>query len=65
MLGNPLGTYCMPKDGVPLSHRDNLLTNEEIIRLSRLFVQSGITKIRLTGGEPTLRKDLIPLIGKQ
>ena len=47
-----------------LSPKDQLLTTDEILRLSELFVQEGITKIRLTGGEPLLRKDLQQIIGK-
>ena len=55
-------SYCMPEDGVPLTPSSSLLTTAEILRLARLFVQQGITKIRLTGGEPTIRKDLIEII---
>lgn len=59
-------TYCMPKevfgsDFAFLPH-DDLLTNPEIIRLARLFVLCGVSKIRLTGGEPLLKSDLEPLI---
>lgn len=59
-------TYCMPKevfdrDHVFLPHRD-LLSFEEIERLARLFVGRGVEKIRLTGGEPLLRKDLERLV---
>lgn len=52
----------MPAEGVPLSPNDSLLTTGEIIRLSRIFVEEGVDKIRLTGGEPTLRKDIDDLI---
>ncbi|KAI9284688.1 hypothetical protein BC943DRAFT_58740 [Umbelopsis sp. AD052] len=55
-------TYCMPAEGVQLSSNDELLTTEEILRLARLFVSQGITKIRLTGGEPTVRPDIIQLV---
>ncbi|KAL8950297.1 MAG: hypothetical protein Q9222_003663 [Ikaeria aurantiellina] len=55
-------TYCMPAEGVPLSPSANLLTNPEITYLSELFVKEGVTKIRLTGGEPTVRKDILPLM---
>lgn len=55
-------TYCMPADGVPLSPASHLLTSPEITYLSALFVSQGVTKIRLTGGEPTIRKDIVPLI---
>lgn len=48
--------YCMPAEGVVLSPRSHILTFEEIERLARLFVSLGIDKIRLTGGEPLVRK---------
>lgn len=54
--------YCMPEEGVPLSPSRSLLTTPEIILLSSLFVSQGVTKIRLTGGEPTVRKDIVPLM---
>ena len=44
----------MPEEGVELSPNDKILTKEEIIRLSTLFVNAGVDKIRLTGGEPTV-----------
>lgn len=50
--------YCMPEEGVSLSPRDHLLTFEEIERLARVFVGHGVDKIRLTGGEPLVRKDV-------
>ncbi|KAJ4763284.1 hypothetical protein LUZ62_073659 [Rhynchospora pubera] len=50
--------YCMPAEGVELTPSSHLLSQEEIIRLAGIFVSSGVTKIRLTGGEPTIRKDL-------
>ena len=52
----------MPEEGVPLSPHSNLLTTPEISYLSSLFVSQGVTKIRLTGGEPTIRKDILPLM---
>ncbi|KAF8923892.1 hypothetical protein BGZ58_002409, partial [Dissophora ornata] len=55
-------TYCMPAEGVELSPKDDILTTPEIIRLARLFVSEGVTKIRLTGGEPTVRKDITELV---
>lgn len=54
--------YCMPPEGVPLSHSSKLLTDEEIIRLVRLFVKNGVNKVRLTGGEPLLRPNLVSLV---
>lgn len=50
--------YCMPADGVELTPSPKLLTKAEILRLANLFVTSGVDKIRLTGGEPTVRKDI-------
>ncbi|KAL0079666.1 molybdenum cofactor biosynthesis protein 1-like protein [Phycomyces blakesleeanus] len=55
-------TYCMPAEGVPLTPKENLLTTDEILKLARLFVSQGTTKIRLTGGEPTVRPDLLEII---
>src|SRR5262245_28091954 len=59
-------TYCMPKevfdkDYTFLPHGE-LLTFEEITRLARLFIEHGVEKIRLTGGEPLLRKNIERLI---
>lgn len=54
----------MPEEGVPLSPPKDLLTTPEIIMLSSLFVSQGVTKIRLTGGEPTVRRDILPLMGQ-
>ncbi|MBV8210985.1 MAG: GTP 3',8-cyclase MoaA [Burkholderiaceae bacterium] len=59
-------TYCMPKEVFNREYRflphAELLTFEEITRLARVFVAQGVEKIRLTGGEPLLRKDLPRLI---
>ena len=54
--------YCMPEDGLDWTPTDEILTSDEIIRLARLFVAEGVTKIRLTGGEPLLRKDVEDLV---
>ncbi|KAF2138155.1 uncharacterized protein K452DRAFT_301516 [Aplosporella prunicola CBS 121167] len=54
--------YCMPEEGVPLSPPDHLLSTPEIVYLSSLFVSEGVSKIRLTGGEPTVRRDIVPLM---
>ncbi|XP_055602489.1 molybdenum cofactor biosynthesis protein 1 isoform X1 [Uranotaenia lowii] len=54
--------YCMPAEGVQLSAKDSLLTTAEVLRLANLFVQEGVRKIRLTGGEPTVRKDLTDIV---
>ena len=54
-------TYCMPAEGVQLSPKSHLMTYEEIYEIAKTFVKHGVTKIRLTGGEPLIRKD-IPVI---
>ncbi|TRY55296.1 hypothetical protein DNTS_013454 [Danionella cerebrum] len=56
--------YCMPQEGVKLTPRPQLLTSEELLKLARLFVQEGVTKIRITGGEPLIRPDILHLIGE-
>lgn len=48
----------MPAEGVPLSPRSHLMTFEEIYAIAKIFVAHGVTKIRLTGGEPLVRKDV-------
>jgi molybdenum cofactor biosynthesis enzyme MoaA len=53
----------MPAGGVDLTPPHKLLSTEEIIRIAQLFVSQGVNKIRLTGGEPTVRKDIVELIG--
>lgn len=54
--------YCMPEEGVPLSPPASLLTTPEILLLASTFVAQGVNKIRLTGGEPTVRPDILPLM---
>jgi len=58
--------YCMPKEifgpDYQYLHRDQVLTFEEITRLARIFVDHGVRKIRLTGGEPLVRRDLHLLV---
>lgn len=54
----------MPENGVPLTPGERLLSTAEILRLAALFVEQGVTKIRLTGGEPTIRQDLVDVVGK-
>src|SRR3954451_24516363 len=49
--------YCMPAEGLPWLDRAEVLTFEEIERLVRLFVGMGVTHLRLTGGEPLVRRD--------
>ncbi len=54
--------YCMPADGIALASRSELLSFEEIVRTVRVGATLGLTKIRLTGGEPTVRRDLPELV---
>lgn len=54
--------YCMPPEGVEWMAHDEMLSYEEIIRLCRLFAQTGVKKVRLTGGEPLARKGLPALV---
>ncbi|BFZ54971.1 Molybdenum cofactor synthesis protein 1 [Savitreella phatthalungensis] len=52
----------MPEEGVELQPAEKLLSSDEIVRIARLFVSQGVTKIRLTGGEPTVRRDIVELV---
>ncbi|XP_063246922.1 molybdenum cofactor biosynthesis protein 1 isoform X3 [Prinia subflava] len=56
--------YCMPEEGVQLTPKSELLTTQEIITLARLFVKEGVDKIRLTGGEPLIRPDVVDIVGQ-
>ncbi|MCX6287706.1 MAG: radical SAM protein [Bacteroidetes bacterium] len=57
-------TYCMPAGGIRmLSHKD-ILTYEEILEVIRLAVAMGIDKVRITGGEPLVRKGIVSFIGQ-
>jgi len=50
-------TYCMPAEGIALTPRPHLMTEDEIVAIAQTFVDLGVTKIRLTGGEPLVRKE--------
>ena len=54
--------YCMPAEGLVWRERAEILSYEEIERIAALFVRSGVDKIRLTGGEPTVRRNLAHLV---
>ncbi|WP_318276215.1 GTP 3',8-cyclase MoaA [Yimella sp. cx-573] len=55
-------TYCMPAEGLPWMSKPEMLSDDEMVRLIGLFVQLGITQLRLTGGEPLLRRSLVDLV---
>jgi cyclic pyranopterin phosphate synthase len=55
--------YCMPAEGLEWLERDELLSFEEIERLVRVLAQMGVDEVRLTGGEPLVRRDLTTLVG--
>lgn len=54
--------YCMPEQGIDLAPKAALLQHDEIIRLVKLFAKCGVTKIRLTGGEPLLYDRIVDLV---
>jgi cyclic pyranopterin phosphate synthase len=56
--------YCLPNGEPPLARKETILTFEEIERIARIFVGLGIEKIRLTGGEPLIRRDVPELVEK-
>lgn len=56
--------YCMPEDGINYLPKKELLTFEEIERLISILASLGVSKVRLTGGEPFVRKDLMKLINR-
>src|SRR6185295_10881552 len=56
--------YCLPNGEPPLARKETILTFEEIANIAEIFVSLGIEKIRLTGGEPLIRKDVPKLVAK-
>jgi molybdenum cofactor biosynthesis protein A len=54
--------YCMPAEGIEYVPRKELLSYEEMLRLLSVLAEMGISKVRFTGGEPFLRKDLMPFL---
>ncbi len=57
-------TYCMPEAGVDLLPREEIATHEELERIVTAFVSLGVTRVRLTGGEPTIRKGVVDLVAR-
>ncbi|KAA3620272.1 MAG: GTP 3',8-cyclase MoaA [Flavobacterium sp.] len=56
--------YCMPEEGIQLSPKSHLMTYEEIYTIAKVFADHGVRKIRLTGGEPLIRKDFTTILEK-
>lgn len=54
--------YCMPEDGVDMVPHEEILTYEEVLRLVKVFANLGFRKIKLTGGEPLVRKEVVKLV---
>lgn len=54
--------YCMPEEGIESIPHDEILTYDEILRICEIVSESGIRKIKITGGEPLVRKDIVNLI---
>ena len=54
--------YCMPEEGIKYVPRHELLSYEEMLRLTGLLATLGVRKVRLTGGEPFVRRDLLPFM---
>ena len=54
--------YCMPEEGISLKQHSDILSFDEIIAVVEIAVKLGINKIRLTGGEPLVRKDIVRLV---
>jgi GTP 3',8-cyclase len=55
-------TYCMPEEGIKLFRHEEILTFSEIAEFTRVAVSKGVTKVRLTGGEPLVRKGITALV---
>ena len=54
--------YCMPEEGVKLLDHKDILTFDEIVKVTQTAVRKGVDKVRLTGGEPLVRKDIVKLV---
>ncbi len=54
--------YCMPEEGIQLRDKSEFMSSEEVIAIAKTFVDMGIKKIRLTGGEPLIKKDVKNLL---
>src|SRR6476619_8600284 len=55
-------TYCMPAEGLPWLPKPEMLTDAELLRVIGIFVGLGVRQVRLTGGEPLLRRSLVEVV---
>jgi cyclic pyranopterin phosphate synthase len=55
-------TYCMPAEGLPWMSKPEMLTDEEMLRIIAVFIDLGVRQVRLTGGEPLLRRSLVEVV---
>lgn len=55
-------TYCMPESGIDLTPKHALLSRDELLQLTALFVRLGVKKVRITGGEPLVRSDIVEIV---
>ncbi len=55
-------TYCMPAEGLPWLPKPDMLTDEELLRVVGVFVGLGVRQVRLTGGEPLLRRSIVDVV---
>lgn len=56
--------YCMPEDGIPKIRHEDILTVEEFYEIAKVFVSLGIDKVRITGGEPLVKRGMVSVIEK-
>ncbi|MDT3403129.1 GTP 3',8-cyclase MoaA [Mucilaginibacter terrae] len=56
--------YCMPEEGIDFARRKDLMSFEEMLQLSTIFCNLGVSKIRITGGEPFIRNGIMPFLQK-
>ncbi|MBI5576509.1 MAG: GTP 3',8-cyclase MoaA [Deltaproteobacteria bacterium] len=54
--------YCMPPEGIPLKNQAEILTSDEFLRCARVAVSLGVRKVRITGGEPLVRRGVVELV---
>ncbi|MCC6302863.1 MAG: GTP 3',8-cyclase MoaA [Gammaproteobacteria bacterium] len=57
-------TYCMPEEGVKFKEKDMVLRTDEILRIVEILARMGVRKIRYTGGEPTVRPDIVDIVAR-